>query len=469
MYVYRFILVCAVAAQTGLSIASETVPSFFLPGNEGGFSETQRSGNNATYHQLSTSKQGDIVIASSVTTRQFLQRIVSEGLEYSSEIKNAQASAEASRHDVERVKGERYPQVKLSTSSSLAGRTGGVRRSPNDTSATLSATTTVYDFGTRNSRIKGGEETVRVADEDIRLTRNQIAVEIMVSVVTINRFHQALAVAREYENRMMRLTEMLDEITQSDTGRRSEYVQARSRLLQAQTHVRQIESHLDETELRLQRLTGRKHVVPDKELDWDSLGSIPLTEVLRGLDTHPSLEKSKAQIRAAQHEVEAAELSRLPSINWTVVRSIDQRSRDEWYTGMNLEWNVFTGGSASSSVSAAKQRVQAVRMEYETELHELQYSVRELARSREESIRKTQEYRSLSAETGNIREMFYEQWYNLGTRTLLDVLSAENEYFMANISTIDNQFEARVANINMMSEASLLLDWLGIYTTARNE
>ncbi|HAT6802698.1 TPA: TolC family protein [Citrobacter freundii] len=463
MFAYRFILACLVAVPAGASFASP-VPVAFSYSNSGGVPAQDRAAKSVSRSlQTETGTVGHKNnMQSPAVTRRYLQTLVREGLNYSSEIKSAQAGADASRFEVEQVKGERYPQVKLSTGSPLAGKSAGRNRGGiKDSSATLSATTTLYDFGHRKNRILGGEETVRAADEETRLTRDQIAAEIVISVAMVDRFQRALVIANEYESRMKKLTGMLSEITQTDAGRHSELVQARSRLLQAQTHVNQIGSHLDEALLKLTRLTG-KRISLDNTLDWESLGSISLSSVLQGLDKHPQLMKSQAQIRAGQHELEAAKSSRLPSVNWTVSRSIDRNNADDWYTGVSLEWDIFTGGSATASVNASSQRVQAARMEYETSLHELQYRIRDLARSREASVRKTAEYDALARETGKVRDMFYEQWFSLGTRTLLDVLSAENEHFTAGISRIDNQFEAWSASISLMSESSGLLKWLAL-------
>lgn len=469
MFVCRFILVYLMAVLAW-GVYAKPVPSAFIySDNAGGF---VLKGTVKPVSRSLKAKTKPVVPEDKVLppteTRRYLQDLVREGLNYSSEIKAAEAEAETSRHEVKRVKGERYPQVKLSTDSPLAGRSVGRSRGRiKDTSATLSATTTIYDFGHRKNRILGGEESVRGADEEVRLTRDQIAAEIVISVAMVDRFQRALVVANEYESRMKKLTGMLSEITQADTGRRSELVQARSRLLQAQTHIHQIESHLDETLLKLTRLVG-KQVSLENRLDWDSPGSIQLSSVLKDLNNHPQLVKSQAQIRAGQHEVEAAKSSRLPSVNWTVSHSIDRNNSDDWYTGVNLEWDVFTGGSATASVNAASQRVQVARMEYETSLQELQYRIRDLARSRDASVRKTREYEALLQETGKIRDMFYEQWFSLGTRTLLDVLSAENEHFTAGISHIDNQFEAWSANINLMFESSGLLKWLDLGGAGNN-
>ncbi|HAT6805113.1 TPA: TolC family protein [Citrobacter freundii] len=463
MFAYRFLLACLAAAPAGVSFAAP-VPAAFSYSDNGGVPVQDRAvKSTARSPQAGTAAAGhEDGTQSPALTRRYLQTLVREGLNYSSEIKSAQAGADASRFEVERVKGERYPQVRLSTGSPLAGKSAGKSRGGvKDTSATLSATTTLYDFGHKKNRILGGEETVRAADEETRLTRDQIAAEIVISVAMVDRFQRALVIAGEYESRMKKLTGMLSEITQTDGGRQSELVQARSRLLQAQTHVHQIETHLDEVLLKLTRLTGKRIALKNR-LDWDGLGSIPLESVLQNLDNHPQLMKSQAQIRAGQHEVEAAKSSRLPSVNWTVSRSIDRNNSDDWYTGVNLEWDIFTGGSATASVNAASQRAQAARMEYETSLHELQYRIRDLARSREASVRKTGEYDALAQETGRIRDMFYEQWFSLGTRTLLDVLSAENEHFTAGISRIDNQFEAWSAGISLMSESSGLLKWLDL-------
>lgn len=56
--------------------------------------------------------------------------------------------------------------------------------------------------------------------------------------------------------------------------------------------------------------------------------------------------------------------------------------------------------------------------------------------------------------------MFYDQWYHLGKRTLLDVLIAENEYYSAQIAACDTYYNAKASDLRIRAETSGLMAWL---------
>ncbi|HSV57620.1 MAG TPA: hypothetical protein VLJ19_01885 [Variovorax sp.] len=74
-----------------------------------------------------------------------------------------------------------------------------------------------------------------------------------------------------------------------------------------------------------------------------------------------------------------------------------------------------------------------------------------------------------------MRSIFFEQWYHLGRRTLLDVLIAENDHYGNQIAQVNNRFDGEAADLRMRADAAMLLESLpdgapqvaGITATAR--
>jgi outer membrane protein TolC len=56
--------------------------------------------------------------------------------------------------------------------------------------------------------------------------------------------------------------------------------------------------------------------------------------------------------------------------------------------------------------------------------------------------------------------IFYLQWHHLGKRTLLDVLSAENEHYGNQVSEITNRFDGYQAILRQYASAGTLARWL---------
>jgi adhesin transport system outer membrane protein len=69
-------------------------------------------------------------------------------------------------------------------------------------------------------------------------------------------------------------------------------------------------------------------------------------------------------------------------------------------------------------------------------------------------------YRDLTDETERVRKAFFEQWYHLGKRTLLDVLTAESDYYGNQVSEVTSRFDGYNAVFREQSGAGKLVSWL---------
>lgn len=69
-------------------------------------------------------------------------------------------------------------------------------------------------------------------------------------------------------------------------------------------------------------------------------------------------------------------------------------------------------------------------------------------------------YRNLTRESDRIRLDFFDQWYHLGKRTLLDVLSAESDYYNNRVGEVTNRFDGYSAIFRGYASAGQLMNWL---------
>ncbi|MFR0692530.1 Ig-like domain-containing protein [Enterobacterales bacterium AE_CKDN230030158-1A_HGKHYDSX7] len=273
---------------------------------------------------------------------------------------------------------------------------------------------------------------------------------------------QALEISDRYVARMRELVDMLSKIAQVDPGRASEAVQARSRLLQAETARDTVESKLQEVKTTLAKLVGEDVTVPgDAKWDWKP---IPMDEALAQLSDTPAIRQARYEKEAALANADSVKSSRMPKLNWVVGRSAggnNMLNNDEpWSTGLAVEWTAFTGGSASAAQRAAYSRASAAEQKMEATRRESEYTIRNLAQQRDLSASRVNDYKQLLSESDKVRKMFYDQWYHLGKRTLLDVLIAENEYYSHQLEASDTYYNAVTSDLRIRAETAGLMAWL---------
>lgn len=407
-------------------------------------------------------------------SRGFLHQMVARALSYSPELRMSSAEVLASEYNIDQARGQRWPQVKLGVTSPLTTVGGNTSTNNNshisDTSGSVSVSTPVIDWGRIGSQVDNAEETAKATRYMQDYSREQLAYSTISELMNLSRYQRSRTVAKAYVDRMQELVTMLSQITQADPGRDSELVQAKAKLMSAQASMDNIEHQVSTSRIKLVRLLGAEPVVPE-DISWrDTV--IPASTAIASLDKNPQMMSLQAKVRAAEHEAESIKASSLPQVNWVISKSSAKDvngNESGWYTGLNVEWNAFSGGSERAAQMSARAKANAVQQQYEVSYRDLEYQINNQIQVRDSSFLRADDYDRLSSETDRVRHMFYDQWYHLGKRTLLDVLTAENDHFNNQLSAINNRYDGYISNINVISSAAMLLNWVGINRNSSEE
>ncbi|MCG8910723.1 TolC family protein [Pseudomonas sp. DP-17] len=374
-------------------------------------------------------------------------------------MKQADANWQAAKGDVDQAKGARWPQVQISASSKQLQ--SGSSDYDNEGTSTVQMITPVYDFGAIRNNIDSRSKTANAQEEAKAQSEVSVAYNTASGVVELAHQQESLEISDRYVARMRELVDMLSKISEVDPGRRSEVTQARSRLLQAETARDLVLSKLQEQKTTLAKLVGADVTVPaNAKWDWTP---ITLNQALEQMADQPALRQARWEKEAALASAESVKSSRMPKLNWVVGRSTGNNmldNKEPWSTGLAVEWTAFSGGSASAAQRAAYARADAAEQKMEATRRESEYRIRNLVEQRDLSAARVGDYKELLGESDRVRKMFYDQWYHLGKRTLLDVLIAENEYYTHQIAASDTYYSAKASDLRIRAETSGLMAWL---------
>ena len=403
--------------------------------------------------------------------RLLLRDMVGKALQHSPEVRVANANESAAGYDIDEVKGRRWPQVRLGMDSALTrdGSRSG-RSSSGDTSGTLNVTTNVWDWGKNAGELRTAKAALGSAEQTGQTEREQVAFDTSSQLINLMRYQQSMVVAEDYVQQMSRRVDMLSKITESDKGRASELVQARAKLLSARASRKQIENQRELARIKLHRLLGEPvPELPEQLVLIDSLFIAPAT-ALAALDKHPMLLRLKAQAEMESGRAATLKADGLPGLNLVARKeqnglygaNDDLDRNNDWYVGLDVQWLAFSGGSNTAAQSAASARSGAALEQYDKAYEDLRQEIDRLVQSRAVAVQLALEYQRLAVETDQVRKMFYDQWYNLGKRTLLDVLVAENDHFNSQLQAINNTYDSVIADVSILSSSALLRGYLSL-------
>ncbi|WP_368763927.1 TolC family protein, partial [Enterobacter asburiae] len=395
--------------------------------------------------------------------RMLFNDAVNTALSISPEVRGAQFNTEAAQANVDEAKGQRWPQVDVGTRSKSVQFGGGQRGySDSRPAVTVNVATTLLDFGRTSNTIKSREELHLAAKENTGAQAENIAWQVSSALIELSKQRQIIVLSQKYVARMNELVEMLDGIVKVDQGRRSELTQARGRFLQAQSSLDTAVSRARDTEIILNRLLGDTTVPLPKASVWN-LAPGELEKQLSAIERHPTIRQAQAETASALADAEAARSAAYPTVTWNVGKSTgrDELGREQaWETNVNLSWPIFRGGSQRAAELSAARRADASREAIEQQSRDLDNRVRAADQDARSMLERAELYHNLSIESDRIRHDFFDQWYHLGRRTLLDVLSAESDFYGNQVAEVTNRFDGYSAIFRSYASSGTLLLWL---------
>jgi adhesin transport system outer membrane protein len=404
-----------------------------------------------------------------------LRQAVAAAMERFPEIQGAQHRREAARAQVGQARAEFLPSLNgtfgegRERSRNVSTRGSGEDVNLTRREADLSVTQLLFDGGAAGGQVRrfaaraeGAEFGVIGTAEDVAFRASQVFLEV-------RRLRDQLAIARDNVATHERTLSDVNLLADSGKGRRADAVQAQARRALAISSVDQISGQLAQAEAAFRYLVGR----PPGELAPPPSIAPRLPErldaaVSEATASHPIVKSAEKEIEAAQYDRESARARQVaPRVTLEAGAS---RNRDidgiagpnqDQYAMLRLRYNFFRGFGDSERVRETEARIDQAISELSRVRIEIERDVRQaweglLAdRSRVNAL---EQYARASADVVEA----YRMQFQLGQRTLLDVLNAENERYSAASNLIAAQSSVSAGELRVLSGMGRLMDALGV-------
>ncbi len=394
--------------------------------------------------------------------RDVFNRAVEAAIERAPTIFRAKAEQQAAGEDIAEAEGQRWPQVDIGTQTSPVNFGKGSDAETGSGGINLAVTTPVYDWGRIRHSIDSRKRLSHAADESLESEKETLGYEVVTTMIELGKQRIIVDLSQQFADRMNDLVKMLAGIVAVDKGRSSELTQAKARMLQAQALRDSANAKAKDAEITLRKLVGDRPVAIPRTTEWNiRLANLDL--LLDDAKEHPTIRKATAETESAELQAKAVRAGGLPQLNWVISKSTaeDTLGREQpWQTNLSVTWGAFRGGSTRAAERAALQRADASRYEVDQQRRDLEFRIRTADHDARTMLERSELYRELGKESGQIREDFFQQWHHLGKRTLLDVLSAENEHYSNQVSEITNRFDGYQSILRQYAGAGTLARWL---------
>lgn len=381
----------------------------------------------------------------------------------------------ASALDVRVARAGYLPSVDLAATSGESARDYDGRGSYSTGQGQVTLTQMLFDGFRTSGEVKRMDGIRLVRYYELLNTVETTALEAVRAYEDVKRNRELVNLARDNYAKHREVYAQIEERVATGVGRRVDLEQVAGRLALAESNLLTEASNLHDVTARYLRVVGQ---LPADELAPSDLAVQQLPPSVRealalAYQGNPGFHAAIKNISAAQAAVKVERAGYYPKAELRA-RGVTNRNQngfdnrtdpdswgDENAVELAITYNLYNGGANRAAVRRSLEQVSQAKDLRDQACVDLrqntQIAYNDSQRIREQLLSLQQHKIS----SDKVRTAYAEQ-FNIGQRTLLDLLDAENEYFQSSRALITANGELEVAYARSLAAMGSLLPALGI-------
>lgn len=417
------------------------------------------------------------MLTSSYATADTLYEAVQYGMIANPDILLNTAKGLSAKQAIDKAKGGLYPSIDV---------TGGFgrQRSINPTSAAIndspSTTLNIVESAVElRQRLFAGGGIINEVKRNQYLTEAQkwktqgiaedLALEITKNYFAVLLYERLYAYSIENLKAHKAVFKMIKERATAGITRTAEVDQANARLALAEANKISALADLQEVKINYAKTVGKwpenlqvPHVPARKSLP-NNLARI----IEKGLDNHPTVKSSYADIKEAKAQYDVARAAYYPEVNLVLNSSKNKNlgglagPNDSDTVAVRMNYNAFRGGADAARIRETAYQVQEA---YETKnrtLLELKETIRLAWNAYVASALRIQPLKQHVTASRKTRTAYQDE-FKVGKRTLLDLLDSQNEYYESQIELARAENDEILSRYRILNGMGCLLKYLNL-------
>ena len=339
------------------------------------------------------------------------------------------------------------PKIRGGIDSSYDTSDGGGWRPRLD----VSASQMIYDFGKVSSSVDASNARANASRNELLLGVDTLVRDTANAVVEVQRYQALNQVANAKLKGVQAIADLVRQRSASGASTRSDQVQADARVNAAQSTVQEIGGQLDRWQSTLSTLVGSTGAVAVGQ-------DTPSWLLSTCTATEPDWSLSPAVLQAEAGKAEAlaqrnySRAQAFPTIALEAsagyglnrdARAGSSSDEPDVKVGLNVSGSLYDGGATAANRRASEFALKSADAAIlNTKLNQSRNLLQ--ARSQINSLQSM--LTTLSARQGMLsqtRDLYRQQYLELGTRTLLDLLNSEEELHQAAFDEVNSKHDLR--------------------------
>lgn len=385
------------------------------------------------------------------------------------EVNAAWANFSASGNDVRVARGNYLPSIDISAGVGRQDKQNDGRGSYSSDYAELTLTQMVFDGFATRSEVERLDRTRLIAYFELLGASEEVTLEAFRTYLDVLRYREMVRLAQDNYREHQRVFSQIEERALSGAGRGVDLEQISGRLALAESNLMTEASNLHDVTARYQRIVGE--LPPQNMSPAPSLAAELPADVNQAIemafegnpDFHAAIENIAVQ-RAEQGAAKAAFMPRLDIQGRTGTNNQDDSvagRSDEHSIQLVASMNLYRGGSDSAAFDAAATRIEQAVNQREAACTNVRQTT-QIAYNDTQRLEEQLSYLNDHRLSINRVRGAYQQQFDIGQRTLLDVLDSENEYFEASRAYANAEFDLTLAQARTLAAMGQLMHALEV-------
>ncbi len=326
----------------------------------------------------------------------------------------------------------------------------------------------IFDGFATSSEVNRLGHAKRVRYFELQSAMQSSTLEFMRSYIDTLRYTQLSDYAKTNYVVHKQLFDRIKERVDAGVARKVDLEQASGRLALAESNLLTEATNLHDVTARMQRLMGELPSTTLEQAEFYKSGAEPTPqEALQVAYLHnPDLLSTIEDIQAAKDEVKTREAKYLPRLDLQARKNLGTSNDGRNSTSaadlleLTMNFNLFNGGSDKALVSQTIEKMNIANDQRDKACVDTRQLVT-IAYNDINQLKEQLDYRDRHQKSiENAREAYRKQ-FDIGQRTLLDLLDTENEYFQAKRAYANTEYDVQTAYARLYASQGELLNKIG--------
>ena len=399
-----------------------------------------------------------------------LTYVSSKAIENNPEVQEAWHAFKSSIYGVDAARSGYLPSVDVSASAGYERRNYGIEEEYNRNTAELSVTQMLYDGFRTSNTVDRFKRIQLIRYFELISQTEQTALEASIALLDVQKFKELVQLAEANLQEHESVYQQIEQSVSAGVARAADLEQISGRLSLAQSNVLTEYSNLHDVSARYLRVVGELPLQEIKQADLDE-NNIPIS-VNQALDiaykNSPSFYASLYNIEAQKANAKAQKAAFHPNVDLSARYGSQDRdelgqneTRTEARLGVDISYNLYNGGLDNANLEQAYQDINIAKYQRDQSCIDIRQSL-QIAYYNVTILEKKLPALNQHRESSTKVKIAYKDQFDIGQRTLLDVLDAENESFQSTRSYIVALYDRQSAILTMLKEMGRLLPALNV-------